>query len=66
MKYYIGTKMIQAEPKKYGEYVKVKYGKEKDFKSNIDENTEGYIVRYSDDYISWSPKAQFEAAYRII
>lgn len=25
---------------------------------------EGYAVKYADDYISWSPKAVFEEAYR--
>ena len=26
---------------------------------------EGYLVEYSDGYISWSPKKQFEEAYRL-
>jgi len=26
----------------------------------------GYVVKYEDGYTSWSPKAQFEAAYRDI
>ena len=25
----------------------------------------GYAVKYADDYISWSPKAVFEEAYRV-
>ena len=28
------------------------------------DNAEGYGVQYEDGYISWSPKAAFEAAYR--
>lgn len=28
------------------------------------DNEEGYGVRYEDGYVSWSPKAAFEAAYR--
>lgn len=61
MKQYIGTKIIKAKAMTRGEY-------------NIfrgwtipkDENPadEGYLVEYSDGYISWSPKKQFEEAYR--
>lgn len=28
------------------------------------EGKPGYAVKYSDEYISWSPKAVFEDAYR--
>lgn len=27
---------------------------------------EGYIVKYRDDYVSWSPKKEFEAGYALI
>ena len=30
------------------------------------ENRDGYVVRYPDGYVSWSPKEVFEAAYRRI
>ncbi|MBK8184228.1 MAG: DUF2829 domain-containing protein [Candidatus Competibacteraceae bacterium] len=30
----------------------------------IRDNAEGYGVRYEDGYVSWIPKATFEAAYR--
>lgn len=61
MKTYIGTKIIKAEPMD-----------ECLFKMNMDptqdlskqETREGYKVIYSDGYISWSPKKQFEEAYR--
>ena len=33
-------------------------------KPKIKNGLEGYEVIYSDGYISWSPKLQFEEAYR--
>ena len=51
MKTYIGTKIIEAAPAiRMG-------GKVCD---------EGYMVRYQDGYVSFSPKAVFEEAYRPI
>lgn len=60
MKSYIGIKQVQAEPMTRGAY--------NDYRGwtiPADENPEddGYIVKYSDDYISWSPKKAFEEAY---
>ena len=57
---YIGCKVIQAEPMTRGEYndymgfANQKGGNPAD---------EGYVVKYPDGYISWSPKAVFEEAY---
>jgi hypothetical protein len=65
MDIYIGTKMIKAEKATYGEYRKEKYG-DSPYDSNMDDNTEGYKVQYSDDYTSWSPKEVFEVAYKNI
>ena len=61
MKQYIGTKTIKARPMTRGEY--------NDFRGwpmPLDENRadEGFLVEYSDGYISWSPKKQFDEAYR--
>ena len=67
MKSYIGTKIIQAEPMNKFEFMQFsgrdidgvrldKYGK----------SEPGYKVCYPDGYISWSPKEQFEIAYREI
>lgn len=71
MKQYIGTKIIQASPmdrRAYNEY--------RGWELPKDENgdDEGYLVEYMDGgkpnhgkhkgYISWSPKEQFEGAYR--
>jgi hypothetical protein len=60
MKKYIGFKMIEAEQMNLGDYNKFK-----GWTIPADENPkrEGYKVKYSDDYISWSPKEVFEVAY---
>lgn len=55
MKKYIGTKLVEAEPKLRkapSEHVLIDRGFE-----------EGYKVRYPDGYESWSPKDNFERAY---
>lgn len=59
-KKYIGTKSIEAvsmNRKEYNEY--------RGWTIPADENPEdeGFLVKYSDGYISWSPKKQFEEAY---
>lgn len=60
---YIGTKIIGGFPMNLGDY-----NKYRGWQLPADEypKTEGYIVQYSDGYISWSPKEQFEKAYRKI
>lgn len=70
MKKYIGTKMVQAEPA-YRYWLE---GDEKLIVAHDEENPkrvkdataceDGYKVRYSDGYVSWSPKEVFEKAYR--
>lgn len=60
MKTYIGTKQIQAEPMTRGDYNKYRG---LDIPADENPEDEGYIVKYSDDYVSWSPKKQFEEAY---
>lgn len=61
MQKYIGTKQIEARPITRGDY-NIYRG----WQIPADENPadEGYLVRHSDVYESWSPKAQFEEAYR--
>ena len=61
VKQYIGTKMIKAKPMNRGDY-----NKYRGWNIPKDENPadEGYLVMYSDGYESWSPKKQFEEAYR--
>lgn len=58
MKQYIGTKIIEAEPAKRGECFEGL-----DMLSAEEAARDGYRVRYSDGYVSWSPKEVFEAAY---
>lgn len=60
-KAYIGTKIIRAMPineKAFLEEFKMVKVAE-DF-----QDREGYMVKYTDGYISWSPKDVFEWAYR--
>lgn len=61
MKEYIGTKMIEAEPMDRGAYNKYRGWKIPEGENPADE---GYLVKYQDGYESWSPKKQFEDAYR--
>lgn len=58
MKQYIETKLIEAEPAKRGECFEGL-----DMLSAEEAARDGYRVRYSDGYVSWSPKDVFEAAY---
>lgn len=62
MEKYIGTKQIEAEPMTRGDY-----NKYRGWTIPADENPddEGYLVKYSDGYISWSPKKQFEEVYKM-
>lgn len=58
---YLGVKLLKARPMTRGEY-NVYRG----WELPSDENgaDEGYLVQYEPDgYESWSPKAQFDAAY---
>lgn len=57
---YIGAKLITARPMTSGAY--------NDYRGwtiPADENPEdeGYLVKYADNYVSWSPKDVFEDAY---
>lgn len=66
---YIGTKSLLAFPMTKGDYCKLRNW---DLPSNEEPEEEGYLVEYPDSlsnhpdfrgYISWSPKAVFEASY---
>lgn len=72
MKTYIGTKQVAATPmtrQAYNDY------RGWELPKNEDGADDGYLVEYLDGgkpndsrhagYISWSPKAQFDAAYRV-
>jgi len=61
LKSYLGVKLIKGRPMTRGEY--------NDYRGWIpsegeDQNVDGYLVVYPDGYESWSPKPQFEEAYR--
>lgn len=66
---YIGTKSLLAFPMTKGDYCKLRNW---DLPANEEPGEDGYLVEYPDSlsnhpdfrgYISWSPKAVFEAAY---
>ena len=61
MNAYIGTKLITARPMTRGAY-----NEYRGWTIPADENPEdeGYLVKYADNYVSWSPKDAFEEAYR--
>jgi hypothetical protein len=58
MNKYIGFKMIEAEPCTVEEFNATEHPL-----IYTGECKEGYKVKYSDDYVSWSPKEVFEKAY---
>lgn len=61
MQKYIGTKMIEAKPMNRGDY-----NLYRGWQIPADENPaeDGYLIVYQDGYESWSPKPQFDEAYR--
>lgn len=63
MKTYIGTKIIQAEPRTRGAYNELRGWTPPE---GEDQSVDGYVVQHPDGYVSWSPKAQFESAYLYI
>lgn len=62
MEQYIGTKIIQAEPMSRGDYNVYRGWK---IPENENPDDEGYLIKYQDDYVSWSPKVAFEEAYQL-
>lgn len=64
MEKYIGVKIIKAEPSvRIGS---INYIKTDAMPRSMEKHEEGYRVTYPDGYVSWSPKAVFEEAYRRI
>ena len=57
----IGVKLIEAEEMNLGDYNIFRGWTIPD---NEDPKKEGYLVKYPDGYVSWSPKEIFEEAYR--
>lgn len=67
MKRYIGVKIIEAVPGTMAVAQAMKSelpAKEIERIREQDKGQDGYIVKYPDGYISWSPKDVFEEAYR--
>lgn len=60
MLHYIGVKRIEAIPMNLGDYNRHRGWQ---IPENEDEYKDGYLVKYSDTYESWSPKEVFEDAY---
>lgn len=58
---YIGTKIVKAEPMDRHYFETQVKGREHE-----GENMSGYMVKYEDGYLSWSPKEVFDRAYRKI
>ena len=71
MKTFIGTKIVNATPMNRADYNEYRNWV---LPANEEGSDDGYLVEYTDGgkandsrhagYISWSPKAQFDAAYR--
>lgn len=61
MKTYIGAKIINATPMTLGDY---NFSKGWEIPKDEKPDRAGYLIKYSDNYISWSPKEVFELAYR--
>lgn len=60
MKKYIGCKLLGAEPMTRGDY-NIFRGWQ--IPENENTEDEGYLVKYPDGYVSWSPKDIFEKTY---
>lgn len=63
MSMYAGTKALLAKPMTRGEYNAFRGWTTPEGENESDN---GRIVQYSDGYISWTPLAQFNAAYHAI
>lgn len=63
MKTYRCTKTVKAEPMTLGFFESTRNRKVYQDDSEHSADEPGYLVKYEDDYESWSPKAVFEAGY---
>lgn len=60
MEFYVGTKILEATEKTLGEYNTFRGW---EIPADEDPTTPGYLVRYDNGYVSWSPKNVFETSY---
>ena len=61
MKKYVGVKLIEAKPMTRGDYNNYRGWT---IPKDEDPKDEGYLVKYSHDYESWSPKNPFDESSR--
>lgn len=57
---YLGSKLIEAEPITRGDYNKYRGWT---IPENEDPKEDGYLIKYPDGYVSWSPKTIFDRTY---
>ena len=60
---YIGVKQVEAKPMTRGDY--------NDYRgwtvpADENPNDEGYLVKHSDNYVSWIAKDEFEKTYNVV
>lgn len=60
MKKYISVKTVEAKAMTRGEY---NLSRGWNTPENENPHDEGFLIRYSDGYITWSPKKQFDESY---
>ena len=60
MDFYVGTKILEATEKTLGEYNTFRGW---EIPADEDPATPGYLVRYDNGHVSWSPKNVFETSY---
>lgn len=65
MKKYIGTKQVEAEPMTMGQAYEKGFLQAGRVPSETEQDKQGYHVKYSDGYESWSPAEPFEHAYKV-
>jgi len=65
MKRYLGIKEVEAKPCTLDEFITITGVDPYKGRDSINHtpDDEGYMVKYSDNYVSWSPKDVFEASY---
>ena len=61
-KLYIGCKIIGAYQLSECNFLRLEKGED----TTNREDRPGYLVKYPDGYVSWSPKGVFESAYRLV
>ena len=63
MRQYINVEQVEAKKMTRGDYNNYRSWT---VPKDENPNDEGYMVKYTDDYVSWSPKETFEKSYHIV